>query len=188
MKRSDALAHLSRDHHQGLVAARRLNRATSATASAARDAFLEFWDHEGHEHFRIEEDILLPALARHHSPADDAVVRVLVDHVEIRRRAADLAADPTPPSDDLHELGARLYAHIRHEERVLFPLIEAVLPDTTSSNPPRPSSSRIGSGPEGARQPCRRTTELVCGEPPMAAFSPRATVRGETRKRRPEWS
>src|SRR5215207_4253622 len=129
MKRSDALAQLSRDHHHGLVVAQRLNRATDANAAAARDAFLRFWDQEGHEHFRVEEDILLPALARHSSPTHDAVVRVLTDHVDLRRRAADLAAEPTPAPEDLHELGERLHAHIRHEERTLFPLIETALPD-----------------------------------------------------------
>jgi iron-sulfur cluster repair protein YtfE (RIC family) len=29
----------------------------------------------------------------------------------------------------LHQLGERLERHIRHEERVLFPLIEEALPD-----------------------------------------------------------
>jgi iron-sulfur cluster repair protein YtfE (RIC family) len=54
-------------------------------------------------------------------------VRVLTDHVDLRRRATDLAADPTPACEDLSDLGDRLHAHIRHEERVLFPLIEASL-------------------------------------------------------------
>ena len=106
MKRSDALAQLSRDHHHGLVVAQRLRRAAQETALPAREAFLEFWDQEAREHFRIEEEVLLPAFAR---------------------RAADLAADPAPPPEELHELGERLHAHIRHEERVLFPLIEASL-------------------------------------------------------------
>jgi hemerythrin-like domain-containing protein len=125
MKRSEALAHLSRDHHHGLVVAQRLRRATPETASAARDTFLEFWTTEGHEHFKAEEEHLLPAFARHEPPTHDAVVRVLTDHVELRRRAADLAADPAPSCDDLQALGDRLNEHIRHEERVLFPLIEA---------------------------------------------------------------
>jgi hypothetical protein len=123
MKRSEALAYLSRDHHHGLVVAQRLRRATPETAVAARATFLGFWDSEGQEHFRVEEDLLLPAFARYEPPTHDAVVRVLTDHVELRRRAADL----TPSVDDLHALGDRLNEHIRHEERVLFPLIEAAL-------------------------------------------------------------
>ena len=127
MKRSEALAHLSRDHHQGLVVAQRLRRATPATAGAERAAFLEFWTTDGHAHFRAEEELLLPAFARHEPPTHEAVVRVLTDHVDLRRRAADLAAEPTPACEDLHALGDRLHEHIRHEERVLFPLIEAAL-------------------------------------------------------------
>jgi iron-sulfur cluster repair protein YtfE (RIC family) len=123
MKRSEALAYLSRDHHHGLVVAQRLRRATPASADAARDTFLEFWNTEGHEHFRAEEDLLLPVFARYEPPTHAAVLRVLTDHVELRRRAADL----TPDVDELHALGERLAEHIRHEERVLFPLIEAAL-------------------------------------------------------------
>jgi hypothetical protein len=56
------------------------------------------------------------------------VVRVLVDHVELRRRAADLQQAARPALENLHVLGQRLREHIRHEERVLFPLVEAALP------------------------------------------------------------
>jgi hypothetical protein len=127
MRRNDALVQLSRDHHHGLVVAQRLRRATPAGAAAAREQFLAFWLDEGHEHFRAEEDHLLPALARHEPATHEAVVRVLTDHVELRRRAADVADAPDTPCDELRELGDLLHAHIRHEERVLFPLVEAAL-------------------------------------------------------------
>jgi len=54
---------------------------------------------------------------------------VLTEHVDLRRRAADIAAEPEPPIGLLRELGERLHGHIRHEERILFPLIEAALSD-----------------------------------------------------------
>jgi hemerythrin-like domain-containing protein len=118
VKRSEELAPLSRDHHQGLFAALKLRRG----APGAREVFLRFWV-DGQRHFAIEEALLLPALARH-VPADhEAIVRVLVEHVDLRRRAADIEADR-----ELTELGDRLHAHIRHEEDVLFPLIERTLP------------------------------------------------------------
>ena len=126
MKRSEELAPLSRDHHQGLFAALKLRRATAASAADARAIFLAFWA-DGRRHFAIEEELLLPAYARR-GPADhEAVVRVLVEHVDLRRRAADLERDEAPGLGALHELGDRLQAHIRHEENVLFPLVESAL-------------------------------------------------------------
>jgi hemerythrin-like domain-containing protein len=121
MKRSEELAPLSRDHHQGLFAALKLRRG----APDARDVFLRFWV-DGRRHFAIEEELLLPALARHVPPDHEAIVRVLVEHVELRRRAQDIEVAATPVA--LKELGDRLHAHIRHEEDVLFPLIERTLP------------------------------------------------------------
>ena len=43
MKRSEALASLSRDHHQALVVAQKLRRATDGTAPQARETFLAYW-------------------------------------------------------------------------------------------------------------------------------------------------
>jgi hemerythrin-like domain-containing protein len=129
MKRDPAMAGLSRDHQHGLAVALQLRRATAETAAKAKAAFVAFWEEEGQRHFRTEEEVLLPAAARHVAPATDAVVRVLVEHVDIRSRAAELALTPVAELDDLHALGDRLHQHIRHEERVLFPLIEEALPN-----------------------------------------------------------
>lgn len=128
MKRSEELAPLSRDHHHGLFAALKLSRAAPADAAAARAAFLVFWEDEGRHHFAVEEEVLLPGFARQVAPDHHAIVRVLVEHVDLRRRAQALADTDVPALADLHELGARLRGHIRHEEDVLFPLIEASLP------------------------------------------------------------
>ena len=127
MKRSDELAPLSREHHVALELALRLKRATVLDADEVRGLVTGFWDDEGRDHFRAEEDILLPAFARH-APADDPdVVRVLAEHEELRRRMDGLAAVAAPGPQALHELGALLQAHVRHEERALFPRIEAAL-------------------------------------------------------------
>jgi hemerythrin-like domain-containing protein len=129
MKRSEALSPLSRDHHQGLFVALQLRRADADTAAGAREAFLSFFEQDGARHFRAEEEVLLPAYARHAEPDEPAVVRVLVEHVDLRRRAQDLAAGAEwDVAELLRELGDRLEGHIRHEERVLFPMIEAALP------------------------------------------------------------
>ena len=128
MKRAKALAPLSRQDHQGLHVALKLKRADRAGAREARAAFVEFWNSEGREHFRAEEETLLPAFARHAEHDHPAVVKVLVEHVDLRRRGADVAAAQEPDLHALRELGERLERHIRHEERVLFPLIEQAVP------------------------------------------------------------
>jgi hemerythrin-like domain-containing protein len=130
MKRHEALEQLSRDHHQALFQAMRLKRAGEDDAGAVLADFLDFWFGVGHLHFRAEEEVLLPAYSAYADASRDEVVRVLVDHVEIRREAHELGATKgEPPPERLRALGERLDAHVRHEERVLFPLIEEALPD-----------------------------------------------------------
>jgi hemerythrin-like domain-containing protein len=126
VKRHEALAQLSRDHHQALFQAQRLRRATDADAAAVVAEFLDFFRNVGQLHFRAEEEVLLPAYSAYADPADEVVVRVLVDHTLIRRDAQALEGAGL---ERVHELGDRLEAHVRHEERVLFPLIEQALPD-----------------------------------------------------------
>ena len=127
MKRHPALAQLSRDHHHALVVAQQLKRAEEGTAEQARAFFLDYWEHDGRTHFREEEEILLPSLARFTDPDQPLVAHVLIDHVRIRKLAADLAAGASVPM--LSALGVALEAHVRREERELFPLLERVMPD-----------------------------------------------------------
>ena len=128
MKRHRALQPLSRDHHVALVAAQRLRRAAPGDADAARVAFLEFWNEHGALHFRVEEDVLLPAFAAHGDPADARVVQMLVDHVRIRAAAAALAQGEAD-LEAMRALGTALERHVRLEEREVFPLIEETLPE-----------------------------------------------------------
>jgi hypothetical protein len=127
MKRHPALAPLSRDHHHALVLAGRLRRAGEHDAVDAAEAFLEHWMEEERLHFRLEEEVLLPAYAAYGDPEHPAVVRTLLDHVRIRRDADRLAAGADVRL--LHELGRRLADHVRLEENELFPLIERTLPE-----------------------------------------------------------
>jgi len=128
MKRSEALRALSHQHHQGLFAALQLKRAGRGTAVEARQTFLDFYEREGSRHFRVEEELLLPAFARHIGVDDPAIVRVLTDHVDLRGRGQELERSAEPDPAALRELGERLESHIRFEERVLFPMIEQALP------------------------------------------------------------
>ena len=128
MKRDPALVSLSRDHHQALFVAQKLRRATTQTTDEARTAFLAYWEGHGSGHFRLEEEVLLPAYAGHGDSYHPLVAQVLCDHVAIRHRADVLARGRAATVADLHALGVRLAQHVRLEERELFPLIESAMP------------------------------------------------------------
>jgi hemerythrin-like domain-containing protein len=124
MKRSEALAALSRDHHHALDAARRLRRADAGAVDAAIAHFQEFWQRDGRRHFEIEEELILPAMSADDADWRAATARVLDEHRRIRagaREVADLEA--------AHALGDLLHDHVRLEERELFALLEARLPE-----------------------------------------------------------
>jgi hemerythrin-like domain-containing protein len=162
MKRHPALRELSSDHHQGLVQARRLVNAADTgqdVEQTARD-FLVFWREHTARHFREEEEVLLPAYARYADPSDPAAVRVLVDHVHIRRHTADLdrqLARSEPSAGTMRLIGEMLRAHIRHEEDVLFPMIEQALPEVELAALPAlmghvPHGHAIGEGVTPAKE------------------------------------
>lgn len=144
MKRDPALSSLSRDHHQALFVAQRLRRTSGETTEEARAAFLAYWDEHGREHFRLEEEVLLPAFAAHEDPHQPLVARALCDHVAIRQRADALRRRADATVEELHALGVALDAHVRLEERDLFPLIESVLPEAELAS--------VGARLEGARE------------------------------------
>ena len=129
MQRDEALTPLSHDHHQALFRALALKRADESSAAEALRDMAEFFDAHGALHFRVEEEVLLPAYVRNGGadPGDDAIARVLTDHVWIRARIAALREADEVRVEDVRELGERLDAHVRHEERVLFPAIEQAL-------------------------------------------------------------
>jgi iron-sulfur cluster repair protein YtfE (RIC family) len=127
MKRHPALVALSHDHPHVLVIAQQLRRATTDTATEIAGVFLAAWESEQKEHFRLEEELLLPAYAEHGDPGHPTVMRMLQDHMLIRRDATRLANEPS--LDLLHELGNRLADHVHLEERELFPLIEETIPE-----------------------------------------------------------
>jgi hemerythrin-like domain-containing protein len=136
MKRHPALIPLSRDHHDGLVQAVRLRRAAadgeaSARLAAARE-FVEFFRNEERVHLRDEEEELFPLLLRHVQSQPAPLREARVQHVQLEGFARKLHIAVTAGSVDRETLdaaGELLDAHIRLEERQLFPLIEQLVPD-----------------------------------------------------------
>ena len=123
MKRLPALIPLSHDHHHALVEARRLRRAADQDdPSSAATAFVRFFRTSSVPHFREEEEALFP-LVIDVEEARALLVQALLDHQHLRALVAALEFGRDVRAT-MRELGERLEAHVRLEERQLFPLIE----------------------------------------------------------------
>jgi hemerythrin-like domain-containing protein len=136
MKRHPSLRKLSDNHHGGLVQARRLRRVAAGEGESAREAaraFLRFWESDTSPHFREEEEVLLAVFARHGGDLGAEPIREMVaDHARIRGLVMGLGEEAESDEVDretLGEIGEQLEAHIRLEERKVFPLIEGLLPE-----------------------------------------------------------
>ncbi len=139
MKRHASLHPLSQHHHFALIQALGMRRAAEAPgekrAAAVKhqaEKFVRFWHKTGHVHFREEEEVLLPAYARHTRLDRDAdVMRLLADHAEIRAAVLDFEqrlADKIPiEAEEIASLGKLLHDHVRLEENEVFPRIEKAL-------------------------------------------------------------
>jgi len=132
MKRHRALVPLSHDHHHALVEARRLARAAAEPEpSAAASAFLRFFADESVRHFREEEEQLFP-LVVDFDEAREPLVRALLEHQRLHALARELEGclgNDEAAAIVMGRLAALLEGHVRHEERVLFPLIERLVGD-----------------------------------------------------------
>lgn len=126
MKRDPRLVGLSREHHHALVLAVHLNKALGGgdPGAAARELARRF-DAEIEPHFRVEEEILLPALQALGGAACELVRRAEQDHAWLRAGAARAAAGAT---DRIGAWADRLAAHVRFEERELFEHAQQHLP------------------------------------------------------------
>ena len=124
MKRDARLHGLSSDHHHALVLARSLaERKREWTHADGVDLGRRFIS-ELEPHFRIEEDLLLPALR--HRGATTLVDRTVEDHAFLRSR---VEAARSGDGVAARAFADRLRDHVRFEERGLFPACEELLPD-----------------------------------------------------------
>ena len=131
MRRHPTLVPLSRDHHRALVEARAARLAGVADAAARLEAgrrFARFFAAHAVPHFRQEEEDLFPLVVpRDGAEPPEPLVRALLDHARLHRLARQVRAAVERgdvEGDLLEAAGALLEAHVRLEERVLFPLIE----------------------------------------------------------------
>lgn len=93
---------------------------------------MRFWEESTSAHFREEEVVLLAVYARYGGDLGaESIQEMVAEHARIRGLVMALIEEIRSgdvSTYTLCEIGERLEAHIRLEERRVFPLVEAVLP------------------------------------------------------------
>src|SRR5699024_2666723 len=84
----------------------------------------EFWEPGGNDHFREEEEIVLPVYAKYSDINNPEIIAMLLEHVQIRKGMKQLLANELT-LEEMRALGVMLQGHIRKEEQVILPMIEA---------------------------------------------------------------
>lgn len=160
-RRHDSLIPLSREHQYALMLCLRIHRGqveheTDITwLQMKAGQAVRFFEGELLTHFQAEEEILFPAM-RELSNATPIIDALLAEHEQIRRLVDQLRqAEPGSVAATLKEFADTLEAHIRKEERELFPIYEQQTPPDVMSRVERAIFGLIGS----ASQP--RNPELL---------------------------
>ncbi len=126
MKRSTILQPLSREHHTALTLAKASERAAQSgdevLVSQTCQRVIRAYANELEPHFQFEEVSLLPLL--HGTATQPLVVRTLADHQQLRGLINALRQNDAGALDNF---GKCLSAHVRFEERELFPVLESLL-------------------------------------------------------------
>src|SRR5690348_1073538 len=126
MKRHQQLQPLSRQHHNGLLAALLLKKgmAKAADANVMTAFIIDFWNNDLKEHFENEEQFLIPALPDTFDKNLNA--QLLQEHAQLRAYIEALKIDPADIFT-IENFTALLEKHIRFEERIYFPEAEKIL-------------------------------------------------------------
>lgn len=122
MKRSNHLVPLSRDHHHGLLFSWKIRQGVALNIATERivQYISYFYKMHFRQHFQEEETIIF-------IPVNDAdCQRALREHREIEQRIREITRSK-PDAAALLSLADLTDAHIRFEERELFPHLEKVL-------------------------------------------------------------
>ncbi|MCC6723689.1 MAG: hemerythrin domain-containing protein [Saprospiraceae bacterium] len=121
LKRHLSLQPLSRDHHHGLLLCWKIRAGFEKGVALERIKAYCDWFFAAHLklHFQVEEQYVFPVLGDHKHPM---VKRAMREHGGLRRLFA--AADDL--ERHLSLLEETLTAHIRYEERIVFPEIQAI--------------------------------------------------------------
>jgi hemerythrin-like domain-containing protein len=160
-RRDDSLIPLSREHQYALMLCLRIHRGLIEHDSDTNwlqmkaGVAVRFFEGELTAHFQAEEEVLFPAM-RELSGAQRIIDELLVEHEQMRRLIDQLRQiELSSLAPTLKEFADALEAHIRKEERELFPIYEQQASPETIVRVERAIFSLIGS----ASQP--RNPELL---------------------------
>ena len=128
MKRHEAIAPLSRDHHSSLILAQLLKKNAPVyrdmpdnAKDKATYAQQQFAEHIK-KHFEQEED-MLEKVKGINMQIDELAAEIKNEHSDLSALFASLGKHDDL-SNTMDNLANTLEAHIRKEERVLFPLLQ----------------------------------------------------------------
>jgi len=130
MKRNINLQELSKDHHHGLLLGWKIRQGLkkNVTPETISDYVAYFVKAALLPHFKEEEDTIFSTLA----DSDELKQKALNDHSQIVELSELISKDAN--SENLILLADLLDAHIRFEERTLFPYLEQTLPEEVLEN------------------------------------------------------
>jgi iron-sulfur cluster repair protein YtfE (RIC family) len=160
-RRHDSLIPLSREHQYALMLCLRIHRGLIEHGSGTKwlqmkaGHAVRFFEGELATHFQAEEQFLFPAM-RELSGAPLIIDELVAEHEKLRQLIDRLRhIEVRSLASTLKEFADALEAHIRREERQLFPIYEEQASPQAISNVGRAILKLIGS----ASQP--RNPELL---------------------------
>lgn len=129
IKRSEALAPLSREHHEGLLFVWKIRQGLRKQTAVERiAAYVQwFWENDLQPHFEKEENALLPFLSEEY----ELKSRLLNEHRQIRELISEV--NKKHHTALLETLAQTVNDHIRFEERILFNHLQETLSQTELS-------------------------------------------------------
>jgi iron-sulfur cluster repair protein YtfE (RIC family) len=133
MKRHKTIVPLSHDHYSGLLMAQAIKKnfiKTPLGLSSIDDKIkyvLNAYNTELVPHFIHEETILFPLATGRDADLDTLINEILEEHDNMHNAVKKIKDGDL--EENLDKFGFMLEAHIRKEERVLFPKIEEILGD-----------------------------------------------------------
>ena len=134
MKRDSRIHFLSWDHHTALMESFKITKFIDSKSTEGlfqlRAQIINFWKEHLLQHFRAEEECLLPRLALYQD-TDEFISKTLTEHIQIHKIIL-LIKESTGEKDlkiYLKHFAKLLNDHIRFEERDLFEAIQSLLTD-----------------------------------------------------------